>query len=139
MILGGINFRFIDTAGLRETQDTIEAMGVERTRDRMRKASLIIYLFDLTQTSLAEILKEEEEVKALNIPYLKVGNKVDKADPVLVERLTAENFTFISAAEKRNIHELKDKILSYFLIKNIKTGDIARDQSSSLSEFASNP
>lgn len=124
MILGGINFRFIDTAGLRETQDTIEAMGVERTRDRMRKASLIIYLFDLTQTSLEEIQEEEEALKALNIPYLKVGNKVDKADPAFVQRLTAENFTFISAAEKRNIYELKDKILSYFHIKNIKTGDV---------------
>jgi tRNA modification GTPase len=42
MVLGGINFRFIDTAGLRETEDVIEAMGVERTRDRMKKASIIL-------------------------------------------------------------------------------------------------
>jgi tRNA modification GTPase len=124
MILGGINFRFIDTAGLRETQDIIEAMGVERTRDRMKKASLIIYLFDLTQTSLEEIQHEEDHLKTLNIPYIKVGNKVDKADPKLIERLTAENFVFISAAEKINIHLLKERILSYFHIKNVKTGDV---------------
>src|SRR5690606_8957983 len=49
IILGGISFRFIDTAGLRETEDIIEAMGVERTRERMKKASLIIYLFDLSE------------------------------------------------------------------------------------------
>ncbi|MBT1696940.1 tRNA uridine-5-carboxymethylaminomethyl(34) synthesis GTPase MnmE, partial [Fulvivirgaceae bacterium PWU4] len=54
MVLGGINFRFIDTAGLRETQDVIEAIGVERTREQMRKASLIIYLFDLATASLTE-------------------------------------------------------------------------------------
>ena len=47
IILGGINFRFIDTAGLRETQDVIEAMGVERTRERMKKASLILFLWTL--------------------------------------------------------------------------------------------
>jgi tRNA modification GTPase len=41
----------------------IEAMGVERTRDRMKKASLIIYLFDLSQTSLEEIASEEESLK----------------------------------------------------------------------------
>jgi tRNA modification GTPase len=124
IILGGINFRFIDTAGLRETQDTIEAIGVERTHDRMKKASLILYLFDLSQTSLQEIQQEEDHLKSLNIPYVKVGNKMDKADPVLLERLTAENFIFISAAEKRNIHELKERILSYFHIKNVKTGDV---------------
>src|SRR4051812_19630515 len=63
MVLGGINFRFTDTAGLRETEDVIEAMGVERTRDRMKKASLIIYLFDLMHTSLEEIDVEENHLK----------------------------------------------------------------------------
>ena len=68
MILGGINFRFIDTAGLRDTQDVIEAIGVERTRDRMKKASLIIYMFDLSQTTLSEIAAEDEHLKRLGIP-----------------------------------------------------------------------
>jgi len=53
--LGGINFRFIDTAGLRDTEDTIEAIGVQRTREKMRQASLIIYLFDLNNETLKEI------------------------------------------------------------------------------------
>jgi tRNA modification GTPase len=53
--LGGINFRFIDTAGLRETQDVIEAMGVERTRDRMKKASVILYLFDLSHAKYDDL------------------------------------------------------------------------------------
>jgi tRNA modification GTPase len=124
IILGGINFRFIDTAGLRETQDVIEAMGVERTRDRMKKASLIIYLFDLAQTTLAEILQEEEDLKALGIPYIKVGNKVDKADQKLIDALQSHHFIFISAANKTNIQELKDRILSYFNVKTVKTGDV---------------
>ena len=124
MILGGINFRFIDTAGLRETEDVIEAIGVERTRERMKKASLIIYLFDLSQTSLSEIAKEDEHLQTLGIPYLKVGNKLDKADANLVTELKARDFIFISAADHTNIQVLKDKILAFFDIKNVKTGDV---------------
>lgn len=124
MILGGINFRFIDTAGLRETQDVIEAMGVERTRDRMKKASVILYLIDLSSTTLTQIEEEEATLKALGIPYLKVGNKIDKADPALTEALRSQDFTFISAADKTNIQGLKDRLLDLFKIRTVTTGDV---------------
>jgi tRNA modification GTPase len=124
MILGGINFRFIDTAGLRETEDVIEAIGVERTRERMKKASLIIYLFDLSRTTISEIAQEDEHLRYLGIPYLKVGNKLDKADPALVKHLDQHGFIFISASEKTNIQLLKDRILAFFHISNVKTGDV---------------
>jgi tRNA modification GTPase len=124
MILGGINFRFIDTAGLRETEDIIEAMGVERTRDRMKKASLIIYLFDLTKTTVEEIDQEEAHLQSLGVPYIKVGNKLDRASRELVQQLTQRDFTFISASNKTNIQDLKDKILSHFQVKAVKTGDV---------------
>lgn len=124
MIVGGINFRFIDTAGLRETQDVIEAIGVERTRERMKKASLIIYLFDLSNTSLEEIREEEETLKSLGIPYIKVGNKSDKADKKIMDQLKDHDFLFISASKKDNIQHLKDKILSYFNVQTVKSGDV---------------
>lgn len=124
IVVGGINFRFIDTAGLRETRDVIEAMGVERTRDRMKKASLIIYLFDLQNTSLAEIHLEVKGLEVLGIPFVKVGNKVDKAEAGLLKKLEQEDFIFISAANKTNIQQLKDKLLSYFHINAVKSGDV---------------
>ena len=124
MILGGIAFRFIDTAGLRETRDVIEAMGVERTREQMRKASLILYLFDLSNTSEQEIESEVEGLKELGIPYFKVGNKMDKADPALISRLEKDNFIFISASNKTNIPLLKESVLSRFQVKNVKQGDV---------------
>lgn len=124
MILGGINFRFIDTAGLRETEDIIEAMGVERTRERMKKASLIIYLFDLTQTTIGEIDKEETHLQNLSVPYIKVGNKLDKADRDLISKLANRDFIFISASNKTNIQDLKERILSYFQVRTVKTGDV---------------
>src|SRR5689334_1834010 len=58
MMLGGVSFRFMDTAGLRETKDVVEAIGVERTHERIKSASLVLYVFDLSQ-SLEEIQKEE--------------------------------------------------------------------------------
>jgi tRNA modification GTPase len=124
MVLGGINFRFTDTAGLRETHDVIEAMGVERTHERMKKAALIIYLFDLTQTSLEEIDQEELHLKSLGVPYIKVGNKLDKANNELISELNNRDFIFISASNKTNIQDLKERILSYFQVKTVKTGDV---------------
>jgi tRNA modification GTPase len=124
IVLGGINFRFIDTAGLRETQDVIEAMGVERTRDRMKKASVILYLFDLTTTTLPEIQDEVKGLEKLGIPFIKVGNKVDKANQELIHTLSQEEFIFISASNKTNIQQLKDKLLSFFQVSTVKSGDV---------------
>lgn len=124
IVLGGVNFRFIDTAGLRETEDIIEAIGVERTRERMKKASLIIYLFDLSQTTLAEINTEESHLASLGIPYLKVGNKLDKADPALIQELEHNDFILISATNHQNIEVLKERILAYFDIRSVKAGDV---------------
>jgi tRNA modification GTPase len=124
IVLGGINFRFIDTAGLRETEDVIEAMGVERTRDRMKKASLIIYLFDLTNSTLAEVQEQEQHLASLAIPFIKVGNKIDKADPTLLANLQQRDFVLISASNKTHIDELKNKILSHFQVRTVKTGDV---------------
>lgn len=124
IVLGGINFRFIDTAGLRETQDVIEAMGVERTRDRMKKASIILYLFDLSTDDYNDIIQEAESLKSLGIPVIKVGNKSDKAISGLTEKLKQDDFVFISASNKTNIQQLKDKLLSYFQVATVKSGDV---------------
>ena len=124
IVLGGINFRFIDTAGLRETQDVIEAMGVERTRDKMKKASLIIYMVDLSNTTVDEIKKEVQELSALGIPFIKLGNKIDAASDELVSKLNQEEFIFISAKHKTGIEELKEKIVALFEVQDVKTGDV---------------
>ena len=124
MVLGGVNFRFIDTAGIRETKDVIEALGIQRTRDRMKKASLIIYLFDLSHTTIDEIATEETAVRQLGIPYLKVGNKVDLADQDIVDVLKSHDFIFISASNQTNISELKDRLLRFIQVKEVKSGDV---------------
>lgn len=124
MILEGIAFRFMDTAGLRHTNDTIEALGVSRTRESMKKAALILYLFDLTSTSIEDIRTEEAEVKALGIPYIKVGNKVDKASAQLIDAIKNQEFVLISAANRKNLDTLKDSILNLVKVNEVKQGDV---------------
>lgn len=123
IVLGGINFRFIDTAGLRETKDTLEAMGVERTREQMKRASLILYVIDLTDTTPLAIEKEETELRNLGIPYILIGNKLDRARPELIEQLKKQ-LVLISASAHTNINELKERILGMFHVHHVKTGDV---------------
>lgn len=123
MVLNGIAFRFIDTAGLRETSDTIEAIGVERTRQQMEKASLILYVIDLTDTTPQAVQQEETELKNLGIPYILIGNKLDKARPELIEKLK-KNLVLISASKHTNIEALKEAILTRVHVNRVKTGDV---------------
>lgn len=122
--LGGISFRFMDTAGLRETTDVIESLGISRTRESMKKASLILYLFDLSDTTPKELEVEEAELKSLGIPYLKIGNKLDRAKPDVLKTICDQDFILISASSKTNIHTLKDRILSTFHVHEVRQGDV---------------
>jgi tRNA modification GTPase len=76
MIIGGLRFRFIDTAGIRDTVDIIEAKGVERTHEKIKQAKLIIYLVDPEQ-DVKEIESQITYLKELDIPFLTVVNKKD--------------------------------------------------------------
>ncbi len=122
--LGGVTFRFMDTAGLRETQDVIEALGVSRTHERMKIAALILYLFDLSNTTIEEIAIEEARLKAIGRPYIKVGNKVDKASKQLLSAINDQDFVLISASSKTNLETLKKEILSKVNIQEVKQGDV---------------
>jgi len=119
----GIPFRFIDTAGIREATDKIEALGVERTHAQMQKASLIIYLFDLSQDTMTEIQRDINKLENLGVPFIKVGNKLDQALPELLQQLQGQDIIFISASEKQHIEELKVKILSAVNVEQFKTGN----------------
>jgi tRNA modification GTPase len=124
IFIEGIRFRFIDTAGLRDTEDAVEAMGVARTREKMQKASLILYLFDLSKEKLVEIEKVVAELESQKIPFLKIGNKKDIAAPALLKEFgNDEEMILISAATEENLEELKTKILHKVHLDNINTGE----------------
>jgi tRNA modification GTPase len=119
----GITFRFIDTAGIRVTEDTVEALGVERTYEKMKAARLIIYLIDPMQ-DLEEIENQVEELEALAVPYVMVLNKSDLLSPQLQQELAQRNPIFISAKNREGIDELKDEILRKVNLAQINTDDV---------------
>lgn len=120
----GVTFRFIDTAGIREARDKIEQIGVERTRKKMKEASLIIYMFDLTEENSVDINQEVNKLENLGIPFIKVANKTDEAPPALLEELKkAGNFIFISAKNREGLDPLKEKVIEKVNIEGFKTGD----------------
>ncbi len=123
--LGGVIFRFIDTAGLRETTDTIEAIGVSRTQEKMRTASLILYLFDLSDTDLVEVHRDLNKLDNLGVPYLKVGNKLDRAKENIINELQINfpDMLFISAGNKENLELLKARILELVNLDKFRTGN----------------
>jgi tRNA modification GTPase len=120
----GVAFRFIDTAGIRETTDIIEAMGVERTHSKMKEASLILYLFDLVNDNITDINKEINKLENLGKPFIPIGNKIDKAPAALLAQLKEDSrFIFISASQQQYLEELKDKILDQVNLKNVRGSD----------------
>ncbi len=122
--LGGVTFRFIDTAGLRETEDKIEAMGVERTQQQMKKASLIIYMIDLANDNIVDFNRDINKLENMGIPFIVVGNKADSAQPDLKAAVeNVDGAVVISALSKENLDALKDRILEVVNLDNFKTGD----------------
>ena len=122
--LEGVVFRFIDTAGLRDTEDKVEAIGVQRTKDKMKQASLIIYMFDLKNDTLTEVNRDINMLETLGIPFIKVGNKLDEAQEDLYNEMKKDkNTLFISAINKEGLEALKTKLVETVNLDNFKTGD----------------
>jgi|TARA_B110000902_G_C14202329_1_gene548282 tRNA modification GTPase len=95
--LNGIQFRLIDTAGLRESTDTIEQIGVGKTKESMRKAELLVYLFDIRSTSPTDLATELKLLPTMEQTIL-VANKAEETNHSSED--WPENTIFISAKTK---------------------------------------
>ena len=106
----GVSVRLIDTAGIRETDDKVESLGIERTLRAIEKADVVLYLQDLSTDDDAEgrkTLNRVLERTQKNVPILKVFNKCDIAKPNGLDR----DALVISAKTGIGIDELKRKLL----------------------------
>src|SRR5690554_1109400 len=120
--IGGIGFRFIDTAGIRETSDTIEGLGIQKTFQKIEQAQVVVYLFDAEKFSKS-ISKLKTEIETIRNKYpqknlIKVANKVDRLSSDQIENLQAEisNLLLLSAKTGRGIEELQNKLLEFVKI-----------------------
>ena len=75
--INGIAFRLIDTAGIREAQDKIEAIGVEKTMEKIEQSAILVYVFDVVHTKAEEVLQDLKKLHLPNQFLLLVANKMD--------------------------------------------------------------
>jgi len=122
LTISGVVFRFIDTAGIRDTADIIEALGVERTLEKMKQAKLIIYMADAAQ-SVTEIEEQLRGLEQLAIPYLILVNKADLITETQRKAFNDLNVVFISAKEKLGIEALKTTLLEQVNLHHINTSE----------------
>lgn len=126
--LEGIKFRFIDTAGIRLTSDLIESIGVSRTMEKINQSPVVIYLFDVNDTTSASLKIDLDELKksihADNYKIILVGNKIDTQNAEQVKKEFQQNeIVFISAKEKINLNELTKNITSQINFEGFKLND----------------
>jgi tRNA modification GTPase len=112
--IGGILFRLIDTAGIREhSADRIEIIGVARSKEKMKEADLILYLFDIHEMDAAALHEIQTELKAAGKQFLLIGNKADAGEAI--PAYEGLDILFIAAKEGTHIDLLKkaltDKVL----------------------------
>ncbi|HEX8022231.1 tRNA uridine-5-carboxymethylaminomethyl(34) synthesis GTPase MnmE [Mucilaginibacter sp.] len=119
----GINFRLIDTAGIREATDAIEQIGVERTMEKISQSALLVYVFDAAEITVEELNSDIESLQKPGVTMLIVANKADLLNPEQLSALPhTDRVIIISAKEKRHIDELKHKIYSS-AVKDQLSGD----------------
>ena len=125
--IDGVTFRFIDTAGIRDTQDQIEAIGVEKAKEKIKKAQIVLYLYNEKENTTHEVIHFVTENYHKEAKFILLHNKIEDLQEVITpfdnEILASipEEYIFsqlrISAKENINIDELK-KILSLY-VKNL--------------------
>lgn len=120
LIIKGYNFRFIDTAGIRKTEDIIETLGIEKTLLQANKSTIIIYLIDATldiNKQLIDIKKLEKEDQR---KVIKVINKIDLNSSI---KNQLQDIVYISAKEKKGLEKLKDEILDFTNLNSLSNNN----------------
>jgi tRNA modification GTPase len=127
LVIGGIGFRFIDTAGIRETEDVVESIGIRKTFEKIEQAQVVLYLVDGSRLSVdgkLETLLLEVGKTRNQFPLKPILFIINKKDLILPENLSiidkklttnSQQLTtiFISAKENIGVDELKNQLLSF--------------------------
>ena len=123
--IGGIGFRFIDTAGIRETDDVVESIGIKRTFEKTAQAQVIVYLFDAALVAHDEVMNIVNEVKQIqnrfpDKPLIVVANKVDLVDEDTLAKIEESlkliehtKYIPLSAKSGEGVEALKQQLLDF--------------------------
>ena len=117
LMIDGVKLDILDTAGIRETNDVVEAIGVKRSVDAIEEADLVLFVIDSEEGFNHEDKEVLDKIKDKEI--LVVYNKNDKKDNYKVDELNSYNSINISTFDNDMIEKLKDKISCIFDLKSI--------------------
>jgi len=134
LIIDGLKFRFIDTAGLRKTNDKIESLGIEKAKEKIKKAKVLLYLFDRNDISLKEIIKENNDLFHDDLLIILIENKIDLIENYgnsqfyknlnkEINKSSISNFISLSTFNDDHIEKLKKLLIENFK-KFINNNDI---------------
>lgn len=117
--IDGIIFNILDTAGIRDTSDTVEKIGVEKSLKLIDESDLILFVLNNNE----ELTTEEEEIldKLKDKNYIIIVNKID-LDKKL--NINDNNIVYLSALNKVGIEDLKKKIKEIFNLEKLETSDL---------------
>ncbi|MGM0635924.1 MAG: tRNA uridine-5-carboxymethylaminomethyl(34) synthesis GTPase MnmE [Bacteroidota bacterium] len=135
--INGIGFRFIDTAGIRETKDEIEGLGIQRTFEKIKQSQVVVKLIDtpLLLNDKREIISEELEKLQTDVqkltaefperPFILIANKADLIPDEVREKLQQHfsSILFLSAKNKVGIDELRNRLLELVDTGALKNND----------------
>ncbi|MUU77512.1 tRNA uridine-5-carboxymethylaminomethyl(34) synthesis GTPase MnmE [Winogradskyella endarachnes] len=116
--IGGIGFRFIDTAGIRETDDIVESIGIKKTFEKIEQSQVTIYLFDASKAIdlLEEVRIEIEKIrnKYPQKPLLVIANKIDKLEDLELAKMQSKipEINLLSAKTGFGVEQLTNSLLS---------------------------
>jgi len=120
LVINGIGFRFIDTAGIRETQDVVESIGIQKTFEKIEAAQVVVYLIDSPKLDAAGIQNIKIEIEKIKNKYpLKplviLGNKKDLLSQDQIQKLEnqLEGILLISAKNKIGVEDLQNTLLNF--------------------------
>ncbi|GAB2777489.1 tRNA uridine-5-carboxymethylaminomethyl(34) synthesis GTPase MnmE [Salinimicrobium soli] len=131
--IGGVGFRFIDTAGIRETEDVVESIGIKRTFEKISQAQVVLYLFDASTSppkgeDYSQVLLEIEKIKNKfpQKPLIIVANKIDQLSESQINELNVSlssvegsSYLPLSAKTGTGVEELQQKLLEF-----VNTGEL---------------
>lgn len=124
MVIEGVLFRFIDTAGIRTTTDIIEQIGVNKAFEVIKKSAIIIYLFDAHELSSGDLKMEIDLIKEHigTSQLLMVANKIDMENEAELKKEFSDfPVIYISAKTGTNIDVLKNKLVNLFDSRTVNT------------------
>ena len=123
LVIEGIGFRFIDTAGIRETKDIVESIGIQKTFEKIEQAQVVLYLVESQMSNVESIAPHINKIKQEHPekPIIVIFNKVDLLSENKIKEISTLVSTFdfrlstifISAKKKTGIDELKNTLLSF--------------------------